>query len=78
MLLIIGLILAALGAIALLVFAWWGLPILIIGAALVLLAMLAGRKAAPRTTASRPQPTGTPRKGSGDVTTANERVGQGR
>jgi hypothetical protein len=78
MLLIIGLILAALGAVALLVFAWWGLPILIIGGALVALAALAGRKAPPRTmTVSPPQPTGTPRKGGGDVTTTNERVGQG-
>lgn len=81
MLLIISLILAALGVVALFVLAWWGLPILAVAAALALVHVMSTRKTAGPDAGTiergrRTEPTGTPRKASGGAETANERVGQ--
>ena len=82
MLLIISLILAVLGLISLLVLAWWGLPILAIAALLAVVHVMSSRKAAGPDAGTiergrRAEPTGTPRKASGDAESANQRVGQG-
>jgi hypothetical protein len=74
-------ILAALGVVALFILAWWGLPILAVAAVLALIHIMSSRRSrGPRAgtieRGRRTEPTGTPRKASGDAETANERVGQ--
>jgi len=81
MLLIIAAVLTALGVISLFVLAWWGLPFLAIAAVLALIHVMASRKSAGPDAGTiergrRAEPTGTPRKATGDADTANERVGQ--
>jgi hypothetical protein len=79
MLPILAAILVAIGVVALIIFAWWGLPILAAAAVLAAISILAARKSDTATTIERgrpPEPTGTPRKGSGGAETANDRVGQ--
>jgi hypothetical protein len=77
---ILAAILAALGIVALFVLAWWGLPILAVAGVLLLIHVMSSRQSeGPRAGTierGRTEPTGTPRKGSGDAETANERVGQ--
>jgi hypothetical protein len=74
-------ILTALGVVALLIFAWWGLPILALAGVLLLIHVMSSRKSEGPSAGTiergrRTEPTGTPRKGSGGAETANERVGQ--
>jgi hypothetical protein len=81
MLPILAAILAALGVVAFFVLAWWGLPILVVAAVLALIHIMSTRKTAGPDAGTiergrRTEPTGTPRKASGDAETANERVGQ--
>jgi hypothetical protein len=81
MLPILAAILAALGAVALFVFAWWGLPILLAAAVLVLIHVIGSRKSAGPGAgtverARSAEPTGAPRTAGSGAETANERVGQ--
>jgi hypothetical protein len=78
---ILAAILAALGVVALLIFAWWGIPILIVAGVLIAVHVISSRNSeGPRAgtieRGRRHEPTGTPRKASGGAETANERVGQ--
>ena len=76
----IGLLLTALAVIALLVLAWWGLPILIVAVIILAVFLLSSRKSggpnAGTIERGRKEPTGTVRSASGGAETANERVGQ--
>jgi hypothetical protein len=76
----IGLALTALAVIAVLVLAWWGLPILLVGAVIFAVYALSSRKSSGPKAATiergRKEPTGTVRKSSSGAETANERVGQ--
>jgi hypothetical protein len=74
-------ILVALGVVALFVLAWWGLPILAVAGVLLLIHVMSSRKSEGARAGTiergrRNEPTGAPRKASGDAETANERVGQ--
>jgi hypothetical protein len=78
---ILAAILVALGVVALFVFAWWGIPILLVAGVLLLVHVMSSRKSEGPSAGTiergrRTEPTGTPRKGSGGAETANERVGQ--
>jgi hypothetical protein len=80
MLLIIGIILAVIGAALLFVVAWAGLPVVLIGAVLVVLHITASRRSggpkAGTIESGRTEPTGQVRTARGGAQTANERVGQ--
>ena len=81
MILIISAVLAAIGIVAFFVLAWWGLPFLAIAGVLALIHVTASRQSeGPNAGAiergRRQEPTGMPRKATGDAETANERVGQ--
>jgi hypothetical protein len=79
MVLIIAGLLAILGILSLFLVAWIGIPLLLAAAALVVIHVVAARKADPQSwTVERTpnEPTGTPRSSSGGAETANERVGQ--
>jgi len=73
---IIGLVLAAVAGVALLIFAWWAVPIVVAAAALFVLVLLFSRKGAVTVERARKEPTGTPRTATSGAETANERVGQ--
>ena len=79
---IIGLVLAVVAVFAVLLLAWWGLPIIAVIAVLAVVYVIQSRKSAGPAagtieTGRRTEPTGTPRKAAGGAETANERVGQG-
>jgi len=80
MLIIIAAVLAVVGIVSLFVLAWWGLPILVVAGLLAALHIAGSRKSAGPEAGTiergRREPTGAPRKASGDAETANERVGQ--
>jgi hypothetical protein len=77
---IIGLVLTALVVVAFFIFAWWGLPFLLVAGVILGIYLLNSRKSAGPNAGTiergRKEPTGTVRKGSGDAETANERIGQ--
>jgi hypothetical protein len=54
----------------------WGGLVWLVAAGIVLAVVFAGKASTARTTATAPEPTGTPRKSRGGAETANERVGQ--
>ena len=73
---ILGIILAAVAALAIFVFAWWSVPFIVAAAALFVLALLFSRKGAVTVERARKEPTGATRTATSGAETANERVGQ--
>ena len=76
---IIGLILAFVVMVGFLIFAWWGVPILLAAAAVFAFVVLSSRSSAvtvERTSRAPTEPTGTTGAAKGNAETANQRVGQ--
>jgi hypothetical protein len=73
---IIGIVLTAVAVLAVFIFAWWSVPIIVAAAAVLVLALALSRKGAVTVERARKEPTGTPRKATSGAETANERVGQ--
>jgi hypothetical protein len=73
---IIGLVLAFIVMVGFLVFAWWGVPILIAAAALFAFLVLSAGKSDVTVERTSKQPADAPRAGRSGAGTANKRVGQ--
>jgi hypothetical protein len=77
MTLIIGLILAFIVMVGFLIFAWWGVPILIVAGVLFVLLIVTSSKSDVTVERTSKEPADAPRAGrSGGAGTANKRVGQ--